>query len=426
MARTPMSMQNVKQILLQRLTGASLKGISRSTGLSLRTVKKYVRLGEESDAPLADLVLLDDTDLSARLLGPPRPSGGERYEELACLFEEMERELQKIGVTREQLWHQYKQDHPDGYNYSRFCYYLRLWREGKDSVMHLEHLPGEKVFVDFAGKKLRVVIGDHGHESELEVFVGILGGSGYTYAEALESQKLPELLEAGNNMLEFFGGAPKVIVPDNMKTAVVQSSRYEPSLNTAFAEFANHYQMAVIPTRTYKPRDKALVENAVRLVYQRVYAKLAEGPFRSLDDLNAHIRSLVDVHNRTPYQGREESRYDRFISEDRPQLSSLPSDRFELRRQARVKVQKNSHVHLSIDRHYYSVPHSYIGKRVKLVWTRRTVEIYSDRTRIAFHRRTPGRFGYTSTPSHLPSNHQAYLSWSPTGTRINKESIPPR
>jgi transposase len=418
MAKASIAMSKLKQILRQRSLGGSLKAIHRHTGVALRTVKKYVRAAEASGLDWEALLELEESDLRARLSGSEisvghSDSGQGRLAVLEGRFEQMERELRKVGMTRQFLWHRYKQEHPDGYNYSRFCHYFQQWLGRKDVVMHLEHAAGEKVFVDFAGKKLRVVLADIGREVELEVFVGILGGSGYTYVEAVESQAKEDFIGACERMLRFFGGSPKVIVPDNLKSGVTRSNRYEPTLNQAFEDFANHYRMAVIPARAYKPRDKGLVENAVRLTYQRIYALLDEGPYRSLSDLNAAIRSLLEAHNRRPMQGREQSRWDRFLDEERAELSPLPAEGFHIRHQARVTVQKNCHVQLRIDRHYYSVPHGYIGKKVKLCWTQRQVEVYYRGERIAFHLRNTKRHSYTSTPSHLPSNQQAYLDWSP-------------
>jgi transposase len=244
----------------------------------------------------------------------------------------------------------------------------------------------------------------------------------------VESQQKEDFIDATQNCLGYFGGAPKVIVPDNLKSAVTKANRYEPTLNQSFEEMANHYQMAVIPARSRRPRDKALVENAVRLVYQRVYAHLSEGPYHNLADVNAAIRDLLDAHNRATFQGGDDSRWDRFLARDKPELGPLPDHRYSIKKYARVTAQVNSHVLLSKDRHYYSIPYRFIGKKVKLSWDKRVVEVYFERKRIAFHLRNTERFGYTTTPSHLPSNHQHFLERSPgyylnQGLKIGSEVV---
>jgi len=418
MAKAPIAMSKIKQILRQRAQGGSRKSISRHTGVSLRTVKKYVNAAEGCDAGLEALLELEEWELLERLF-PCTEVADERLAVLEEEFGPMERELRKVGVTRQLLWHRYKQAHPEGYNYSRFCHYFRRWRKRQDVSMHLEHRAGDKLFVDYAGKKLKVRLLSSGQEVELEMFVGILPASGYTYAEAVESQQKEDLIDTSQNCLHYFGGVPKAIVPDNLKSAVTTANRYEPTINQAFEEFANHYQMSVLPARAARPKDKALVENAVRLVYQRIYALLPEGPFHSIDDVNAAIRILLDAHNRALFQGGEDCRLDRFMALDQPELAPLPTERYSIKRHNRVTVQKNSHVLLSIDRHYYSVPYRFIGKKVKLSWDKRVVEVYYNRKRIAFHRRNIKRFSYTSTPDHLPSKHQHYNDRSP-GYYLNK------
>ena len=259
MAKAPIAMSKIKHILRQRSQGGSRNGISRTTGVSLRTVKKYIQAAEGSDFGLEALLDMEEGELMDRLF-PGSEVADERLLALEGLFPGMAAELGKVGVTRQLLWRRYKDAHPDGYNYSRFCDYFRRWRKGGDVAMHLEHVAGDKLFVDFAGKKLKVRLLSQGQVAELEVFVGILPASGYTYAEAVESQQKEDFIEATQNCLAYFGGVPKVIVPDNLKSAVTKADRYEPTLNQSFEEMANHYQMAVIPARSRRPRDKALVE----------------------------------------------------------------------------------------------------------------------------------------------------------------------
>lgn len=406
-------MTKLRQILIQRAAEGSLKGISRKTGVALRTVKKYVRGAEATGRSIPELLELDDAALASCVQEPAQQDENARLLQLEAQFPYFERELRRVGVTRQLLWDEYKSGNPDGYNYSRFCHYFQQWQGRQKAVMHLEHKSGDKLFIDYAGKKLKVMDWVSGREIEVEVFVATLGASGYTYVEASPSQQLEDFIASVENALHFLGGVPAALVPDNLKSAVTQSSRYEPKVNETFADFANHYGTSVLPTRAYKPRDKAHVENAVRITYQRIYALLRDRDFHSIEALNHAIRPLLDQHNARPLQGREESRLDRFEALDKPELAPLPTDCYEIKRHKWVTVQKNSHVRLGEDAHYYSVPYQHIGKKVKLTYTRRTVEVYCKLERVAFHKRNKSRFGYSSTPEHLPSNHRYVSDWNP-------------
>lgn len=419
MARQRIEMTRLRQILTQRMKGESLKGISRNCGTSLRTVKKYVRAAKATKREIGDLLSMEDHKLMQLLFPPPDESENTRLARLWNRFPYVEKELRRTGVTRSLLWHEYKGKDPDGYNYSQFCYYFQQWRGQQAAVMHLDHEAGDKLFIDYAGKKLKIMDWISGEEKEVEVFVAVLGASGYAYVEVSQSQQKEDFIASVENALHFFGGVPRAVVPDNLKSAVTKSSKYEAQLNETFEDFANHYGFAVLPARARKPRDKALVENAVNLVYQRIYALIRNRQFGTLEELNEAILPLLHAHNARPFQGQEQSRKDRFEELDAPTLSDLPAERYEIKYHKWVKVQKNSHVHFHQDRHHYSVPHRYIGKKVKLTWTRRTVEIYLNRERIAFHRRNTRRFAYTSVPEHLPSNHQFRADWSP-GFFLNK------
>ena len=267
--------------------------------------------------------------------------------------------------------------------------------------------------MDFAGKKLTVSERHRGVRREVESFVAVLGASQLGYLEAVETQQKEDLIAASGGALDYIGGVPAAIVPDCLKSAVTKADSYEPDLNRAYAAFARHYGMVVLPTRSRKPKDKALVEQTVRLMYQRVYAKLRDRTFYSIDELNAAIRPLVDAHNATRFQRLPYSRRELFDRIERDALQPLPAERFELMQTLDLKVQFNYHIELREDRHYYSVPWRLKGTRVQVLYNDRVVEIYHNHLRVAAHQRERTVGGYTTVTDHMPAQHRFYADWSP-------------
>ena len=290
-------------------------------------------------------------------------------------------------------------------------HYNRKYTKLKGS-MKLDHQPADEVMVDFAGKKLQIVDKESGEIKEAEVFVAALPYSQYTYVEACMSQKREDFIRCVGNALSFFGGVPKAIISDNLKSAVTRSSKYEPLVNKSFKDFARHYNCVVNPTRSYKPQDKALVEKAVSLVYQRVYYPMRGMVFFSLESLNKEIWKLLGPYNDLLFKRREASRKELFQSIERPLLKPLPDTAYQLKEYCRAKVQKAGYVYFSPDKSYYSVPCRYIGKHTQIHYTGTTVEVYHDHCRIAFHERGP-RGCYHTVKEHLDDQHQKYSSWSP-------------
>jgi transposase len=412
MAGKTITMSKLKQIIRLRGNGVSLQRISKGVGISRNTVKKYLKLIEVKGLDHDELLGMADEQLTL-LLSDPDQISQERHKALKKLLPYLEKELQRTGVTRWILWGEYKQQHPDGYSYAHFCYYLRGWLDSSGATMHFEHHPGDKTYIDFAGKKLHWVDPHTGELHEVEVYVAILGFSQLTYVQAISNQKKEHFIRATENALYYFGGVTQVLVPDNLKSAVTKASKYEADLNSDFADFANHYGTSVLPARSYKPRDKALVEHAVRLVYSRVYAPLRNRVFHSLEALNHAIAELVEAHNNQPFQKLPHSRREKFEGQEKEKLMALAKNRYELKRFKSIKVMKNSHVHLSDDKHYYSVPYRYIGRKIKMIYTVSQVTIYYNKQCIAVHKRDPKHFSYTTVPEHLPSSHQFVSDWNP-------------
>lgn len=413
MANTVISMIKIRQILRLHTQGCSKLKIATQTGVARNTLKKYLAAFTSSGLSFEEINELSDKDLEDLFVKPQEQPVSEKLQTLFSLFPSIDKELKKKGMTRQLLWEQYRRDHPDGLGKSQFKHYYAQWKAQTGPTMRMEHKAGDKLFVDFAGDKLSVTDPATGEVSEVEVFVAILGASQLTYVEAVGSQQKEDFIAACENALHYYGGVPAAIVPDNLKSAVVKSSRYEPTLNETFADFAEHYGTTILPARAYRPRDKALVENAVRIMYSRIYVQVRTRVHHSLEGLNGAIRPALEEHNHALLSGRNYSRRAQFEEVERSALAPLPALRYELKKHLFATVAKNGHVGLSVDRHYYSVPYRFIGKKVKLLYSRHSVEIYFNYERIALHRRTKSPYQYTTDKEHLASTHRFVAEWTP-------------
>lgn len=321
--------------------------------------------------------------------------------------------MTKKGVTMLSLWKHYYANNTPAYQYTQFRKYYAVYTKRVKPVMHMEHKAGDKMYIDFAGEKLSIVDKETGEVTEVEVFAAILGCSQLTYVEAVMTQRKEDLVKVCENALHYFGGVPAAIVPDNLRSAVTKSSKYEPIINETFADFAEHYGTVVLPARAYRPKDKALVEGVVKIIYTRIYTHIRTKIYYSLEELNAAIGKWLEEHNTGSFKGRNYSRRQQFEELERHTLKSLPQFRYECRLQLVATVMKNGHVTLSVDKHYYSVPYRFIGKKVKLLFTSTQVEIFYKYERIALHKREYKRYNYTTSDEHLASAHKYVSEWSP-------------
>lgn len=412
MAGQTITMSRLKQIIRLRNNGFALLTIAKAVKISRNTVKKYLRLIEVKQLDTRALLEMDDDALEA-LFQDPEPQDTTRYQNLCDLFPSFEKELSRTGVTRWILWGEYRMKYPDGYSYSQFCDHFKAWKKSNSGTLHTEQEPADKLYIDYTGKKLSYIDRQTGEVIAVEVYVAILGFSQLTYVEAMESQKNGDFIYGSEKAIHFFGGVPRVLVPDNLKSAVQKANKYEAQINSSFLDFANHYGTTVLPARSYKPRDKALVEKAVNIIYSRIFAAIRDEVFYSLTALNQRIADLVESHNQQHFQQRPYSRRQLFEEQEKHLLSPLPADRYELKSFKQVTVMKNGHVQLLEDKHYYSVPYRFIGKKVKLIYSRSQLSVYYDKERIAYHLRSTQRYRYTTTKSHLCSSHQFVSEWNP-------------
>jgi transposase len=413
MANKTILMSRIRQILRFFTQGKSKKQISELTCSSRNTVKKYIARFLQEQLTLDVIDGMSDHDLEQLFGYVEPPARDERFEQLQQLLPDLEKQMKRKGITITSLWEQYKALYPQGYAITQFYKYYRDFACRAQPVMHLEHKAGDKMYIDFAGEKLSITDRDSGEVLEVEVFVAILGCSQLTYVEAVYSQKKEDLVKACENALHYFGGVPAAIVPDNLKSAVAKSSKYEPVINETFADFAEHYGTAVLPARAYRPKDKALVEGMVKIIYHSIYTVVKVQVCTSLQDLNAAIREPLETLNNAPFKGRDYSRRGQFEEIEKAALHSLPVFRYEFKQQAMVTVMKNGHVCLGVDKHYYSVPYRFIGKKVKILYTSARVEIYYHYERIAFHPRHHRKYHYTTASEHLASAHRYLSDWTP-------------
>ena len=412
MAAKKIDIMEIRQLLLLKDRGDSNRSCERLLNIHRNTINHYVRLFKASDLTY-DLLLEHDDKVLEDMFPVHETLNKERYKVLSSYFTYFEKELKKPGCTREILWKEYLQKHPDGYGHSQFSEHLSRWRNQVKASGKLTHTAGDKMYVDYSGKKLSIIDKQTGEITEVEVFISILPASHYTYVEASMSQKKEDFITSINHCMSYFGGAPKAIVTDNLKSAVTKASKYEAVLNKSLKSLALHYNTSINPTRSYSPQDKALVEGAVKLVYQRIFYPLSKMMFFSLESLNEAIAEKLSEYNNYIMKQLETSRAKLFLDIEKPYLAPLVSQPYELKEYKKAKVQKMGFVYLHEDKNYYSVPFRYIGQHVEVQYNSEDVEVYYQSERIAFHKRNYKKGAYTKKDEHLSSSHKFYQDWSP-------------
>jgi transposase len=408
-------MAKIRQILRYHSQGKSKLQIAELTGVARNTLKKYIRRFEEGNYSFEQIESFSDHQLE-NIFTPAAEEpikADHRFKHLQSLLPILEKQMKKKGMTLQKLWEEYIKEYPNGYKSTQFHHYYQQYAHRANPVMVMQHKAGDKMYIDFAGDKLSVVDPQTGVVKEVEVFIAILGCSQLAFIQAVESQKKEHLIEACENALLYFGGVPAAVVPDNLKSAVTQSSKYEPKINELFADFAQHYSIAVLPARAYRPRDKALVEGMVKIVYNRIYSSIQENIHLCIRSLNEELLIKLEELNNAPFKGRDYSRRQQFEEVERSCLQPLPEHRYECRHQKIATVMKNGHVCLTADNHYYSVPYTYIGKKVKILYSSSKIDIYYKYECIASHTRNLRKYQYTTLNDHLASTHRYITDWSP-------------
>jgi len=408
-----LSMRKTKEVLrLKYDCGISEREIARSCQVSRSTVADYIRRAAAAKVTWAEASVLAEGQLEVRLFPTEHIPSSVKRPPPDCehIYNEL-RTYRKLNLTLSQLWLEYKERHPGGYQYTQFCEHYWRFRKKLDYCMRQEHRGGEKLFIDYSDG-LSIVNVLTGELTLTQLFVSVWGASTYTYAEATLSQTLPDWTTSHVNAFEYFGCVPRVLVPDNLKSGVSRACRYEPDLNPTYAEMAEHYGCAVLPARPRKPRDKAKVENGVLIAKRWILAVLRHRTFYSLAELNIAIRECLERLNTRPLHRARKSRRELFEAIDRPNALPLPQKPYEYAEWYKARVQLNYHI--EVDRHYYSVPYQLLHERLDIRLTAHIVEAFYKGERVAAHVRSYCKGGYTTLPGHMPPEHRFYAEWSPT------------
>ncbi|MBV8866128.1 MAG: IS21 family transposase [Acidobacteriaceae bacterium] len=418
-------MRKIKEILRLRYElGLGQTQIARSCQIGQATVHRYLERFAASGVSWPLSADWDEARLEELLFVTKRGRPTGPVDRPAPDFAALQDELRKHPhLTLQLLWEEYRAQQPGGYGYSRFCDLYRRWQESRDVVLRQEHRAGEKLFVDWAGAKIPLSSAEAGVAESASVFVAVLGASNYTFAYATAHQDLPSWIDAHVRAFEFFEGVPQLVIPDNLRTGVDRACRYEPDLNRTYHEMAQHYGVAVLPARPYKPRDKAKVEVGVQVVQRWIVAALRHQRFGSVAEVNEAIHSLLTHLNHRRFRKREGTRASLFAELDRPALQSLPRERYQVSAWKNVRASLDYHV--EIDRHYYSVPYQLTGQLLEARWAATTVEIFHRGLRVASHRRSNTAYRHTTNPEHRPKSHQAHLEWTPSRLVHWAESVGP-
>ena len=415
-----LEMSQVREILrLLMEQKLSARAASRSLGVSASTVLDVRRRAALAALSWSEAESRDEATLAAQLY-PPRARAEGATERIRPDPMWMHTEMRKPGVTLELLHLEYLRSHPGGYQYTSFASTYRKWLKKRGVVMRQLHKAGEKAFVDYSGKKPRVICPQTGAVHEVELFVMVLGASNLTYAEATETQTVGDFIASHVRALDYIGGVPRILVPDQLRSAISEPSRYEPTVHRSYAEFGRHYGTAIIPARPRKPRDKAKVEVAVQIVQRWVLACVRNETFFSISALNTRIRELVDLLNHKPMKSQGGvSRRALFERVEQAALSPLPTSRFEISEWMRVTV--NLDYHISVANHFYSVPFTFARESLEVRLTNATIEAFFAGKRVASHARSDIDYAHTTDTAHMPEAHRAQffgadvvLAWAAT------------
>ena len=402
-------MRQIRETLRLHLqAGLSYSEVGRSLKISKSTAGNYVSLARMAGVDWAVVQTLTDEELEARLFLPALPRNSRQ---LVPDFAGVHQELKRAGVTLQLLWEEYAKDNLLAYKYTSFCVKYREWAMGLKRSMRQTHIAGEKLFIDYAGQTVPIVDATTGEITRAQIFVAAFGASNYTYACATARQTTADWIGAQIQALEFFGGVPRLIVPDQTRSLIKNPHSYDPQPNRLYDEFATHYGCALLAARPGHPRDKPKVENAVLVVERWILARLRNRKFFSLAELNRAIALLLVDLNQRAFEKLPGCRRSAFEQLDLPALQPLPATRFEIFRWKSAKV--NIDYHVEFEGHYYSVPHALVRTSVELRVTATLVECFSSNQRVACHPLSHQRGRHTTTPEHMPASHRAHLEWTP-------------
>jgi len=409
-AKRELSMRQLRTLLRLHHGGVSAREIGRRLGVARSTIQDNLKRAAAAGLgwPLADDITEEALEL--RLFGRAGAATGQRRR-VEPDWAALARELKRPGVTMMILWEEYREVNPDAYGYSRFCDLLRGFERRLSPVMRQHHVAGEKVFVDYSGKRIAIVDPETGEIHEAEIFVGVLGASNLTYVEATWTQQLVDWTGAHVRMFRSFGGVTKLLVPDNLKSGVNKASFYDPEINRTYGAMAEYYSVGILPARPHKPRDKAKVEAGVRFAQTYILGRLRAQTFFSLAECNEAIKLVMQRMNERPMRHLGLSRRELFEKIERAALNPLPAEDWEFAEWRRARV--NLDYHIEVHDFLYSVPHALIRAEVEVRVTERIVEVFHRGQRVAVHERRYAGRKHGTDPDHMPSSHRRYAEWTP-------------
>ena len=408
MATERLTMRKIREILRHKwVLGRSHRDVATSLSVSVGAVSAAEQRARRAGLDWTSVENLSDEALELKLHGAVAIDRHRSLPDPATLHTELKRQ----GVTLQLLHHEYRERHPGGYGYTQFCDHYRRWCQDRRLSMRQLHHGGEKLFVDYAGKKPELVDPATGEVRDVELFVAVLGASNYTFAEATATQQIADWIQSHVHAFEYLGGVTRAVVPDQLKTGITRACRYEPEIQRSYEELALHYGTVILPARPASPRDKAKVEVAVQIAERWILARLRHETFFALPALNQRIRDLLEELNGRTMRHYRASRRALFEQLDRPVLKPLPETRYQ---HALWKfVRANIDYPVELAGHYYSVPFTLRGQQLEMRHTATTVEVFFHGQRVASHVRSALRGRHTTVAEHMPKSHQAQLEWSP-------------
>lgn len=403
-----------KALKMRYMANISLREIAIATKLPHTTIADYCKRFDNSSYNL-DVLLSFGDDKIISILFPNKKIVQKNLEKPMPDVEYIHKEIVKKGVTFELLWYEYKDIHPDGYGLSQFKEYYYRYKKRLNPSMRQTHIPGDKLFVDYSGLTMNVIDQFTGEVSKVQVFVAVLGASGYTFVHATKSQTLKDFILSHTKAFDFFGGVPNVLVPDNLKSAIISNNKKGIVENESYSELARHYDCVISPARPRKPKDKPKAEQGVQGIQRWLIAVLRNRIFFNVDEINEALSPLLDRYNNKVMKHISKSRNELFLELDSPVLNPLPNNKF-IYKEFKVAIVHLDY-HVELHKCYYSVPYKYLKEKVEIRYSIATVEIYHQNILIATHARLH-RINDTSTKKeHMPLNHQ-YANEKMNPTRL--------
>jgi transposase len=407
MAQPMISMRKIRELLRLKYERFSARQAAESCGVSRRTISQYWDLAQKNGIDWTEAQGLTDTELEQKLFQRSPATGKKTQPDWNHIYQE----LKRPHVTLQLLWQEYKEENPDGLQYSWFNEIYGKWRKKLNICMRQEHRAGEKLFVDYCDG---LFITDRETEKKIQtqLFVSVWGASNYTYAEGSFTQKKQEWIMSHVRAFEYFGCVPHITVPDNLKSGVNKACKYEPDINPTYLDLARHYNITVIPARPYRAKDKAKVEAGVLVAQRWILACLRNRKFYSLAELNGSIRELLEKLNNRQMRKLHRSRKEMFETLDKTAAQPLPERRYEYAEWKKARV--NIDYHIEIERHCYSVPYQLIHQQVEARITGNTIEVFYKGARLTSHVRSFVKYGHTTLAEHMPEAHRQHMEWTPT------------